>query len=227
MDEYIRLTRSGYRVGEYIRSYTQRIETDSEYIRPYPRLHAIPRIYSHLFASCRTNIFVEKYTLRVRSDKGVRYPMASAGIKCQFPNCPKVCPSLRSMRTHYTLKHVADSASPAKRPRTDRGAEDAGGAYADGGEHEDGGLGYDYDLTGDVDAEHDRSWRVPEDANDIPLEAELNTQLQLYNSSFSIDCQPRPSWVPMNETAAALAQLEYLPSRDLVGERLLSFEEFI
>ena len=156
MDEYIRLTRSGYRVGEYIRSYTQRIETDSEYIRPYPRLHAIPRIYSHLFASCRTNIFVEKYTLRVRSDKGVRYPMASAGIKCQFPNCPKVCPSLRSMRTHYTLKHVADSASPAKRPRTDRGAEDAGGAYADGGEHEDGGLGYDYDLTGDVDAEHDR-----------------------------------------------------------------------
>ena len=30
----------------------------------------------------------------------------------------------------------------------------------------------------------------------------------------------------MNETAAALAQLEYLPSRDLVGERLLSFEEF-
>jgi hypothetical protein len=130
------------------------------------------------------------------------------------------------MRTHYTLKHVADSASPAKRPRTDRGAEDAGGAYADGGEHEDGGLGYDYDLTGDVDAEHDRSWRVPEDANDIPLEAELNTQLQLYNSSFSINCQPRPSWVPMNETAAALAQLEYLPSRDLVGERLLSFEEF-
>ena len=225
MDEYIRLTRSGYRVGEYIRSYTQRIETDSEYIRPYPRLHAIPRIYSHLFASCRTNIFVEKYTLRVRSDKGVRYPMASAGIKCQFPNCPKVCPSLRSMRTHYTLKHVADSASPEKRPRTDRGAEDAGGAYADGGEHEDGGLGYDYDLTGDVDAHW--SWRVPEDANDIPLEAELNTQLQLYSSSFSIDCQPRPSWVPMNETAAALAQLEYLPSRDLVGERLLSFEEFI
>jgi hypothetical protein len=29
-------------VGEYIRSYTQHIETDSEYIRPYPRLHAIP-----------------------------------------------------------------------------------------------------------------------------------------------------------------------------------------
>ncbi len=154
----------------------------------------------------------------VRISAYVTPAIASAGIKCLFPNCPKVCTSLRNMRTHYTLKHVADSASPAKRPRTDQGAEDAGGAYADGGEHEDGGLGYDYDLTGDVDAEHDRSWRVPEDAKDIPLEAELNTQLQLYNSSFSIDCQPRPSWVPMNQTAAALAQLECLPSRDLVAD---------
>ncbi len=82
------------------------------------------------------------------------------------------------------------------------------------------GLDYDYDLTGDVDAEHDRSWRLPEDTNE--REAELDAQMQLYNSSFGTDCQPRPSWAPMNQTAAALAQLELLPSCETWSLRLLS-----
>ena len=70
------------------------------------------------------------------------------------------------MRVHFTRKHVEiDRASPEKRPRADQGAEDAGGVHADDGANEDGGLDYDYDLTGDVDAEHDRSWRFPEDTN--------------------------------------------------------------
>ncbi len=81
-------------------------------------------------------------------------------------------------------------------------------------------MDYDDDLTGDVDAPPDRSWRLPEDAHDIPLEAALNTQLQLYSSSFSTDCQPRPSRGPMSQTAAALALLEAMRSRDWVAERL-------
>ncbi len=78
-----------------------------------------------------------------------------------------------------------------------------------------------------VDAELDRGWRFLEDANDIPLEAELNTQLQLYNSSFSTDCPPRPSWVPMNQTAAALAQLACLPSRDFSVNVVSTSKHFI
>jgi hypothetical protein len=69
------------------------------------------------------------------------------------------------MRTQYTVKHLTDSASLAKRQRTDQGVEEAGAAYDECGVNEDGGVHYEYALTEDVDVERDHNWD-PEDPNE-------------------------------------------------------------
>jgi hypothetical protein len=148
-----------------------------------------------------------------------------AAVVCLFPNCGKQFAKIQYMRTHMTLKHVGESGS-AKRARVE--TDDSAAAA-----EQDEGL--DWDLTGDVDQEYERRWHAGLDIHEhdrelgsmeaVALQGTLSTQMQLYNSTFSADCNLMPSWEKLNKTADELALLERLPRRDLVAEDLLTYEE--
>ena len=162
----------------------------------------------------------------MRAGRLLKTTVMMAAVVCLFPNCGKQFAKIQYMRTHMTLKHGGES-GPAKRARVET---DDSAAVAE----QDEGL--DWDLTGDVDQEYERRWQAEErdiHENDrelgsmeaVALQGTLSTQLQLYNSTFSADCNLMPSWEKLNKTADEFALLERLPRRDLVAEQLLTYKE--